>query len=76
MPGVVLHHETEQGFFIPNEMSLHATHRRLTIEKLDSNTYLFHLVAENGLPYELKQVLTASEVDMLIKELKIMREYE
>lgn len=64
------------GFLMLKKMSLHATHRRLTIEKVNSNTYLFHLVAENGLPYELKQVLTAAEVDMLIKELKIMREYE
>ena len=55
---------------------LHATHRRLTIKKIDADTFLFHLEAENGLPYELKQVLTATEVDLLIDELKIMREYE
>lgn len=57
-------------------MALHATHKRITIEKIDSNTFLFNMVAEDGLPYELNQVLTASEIDMLIKELEIMREYE
>lgn len=64
------------GFLIPNKMSLHATHRRLTIEKVDSNIYRFNLVAEDGLPYELNQVLNAAEVDLLIRELTIMREYE